>query len=653
MIFFLLYLELRKKNFYLEVQKNINLNLNMSKIVGIDLGTGFSCVAVVEGGQPKVIINSEGKTTTPSVISFTKDEIKVGESARRQAVMFPKETVSFIKRFMGEKYDDVLDEVKRAQYKVVKGPNDTVRVDINGKLYSPEELSAMILRKMKKTAEDYLGEEVKDAIITCPAYYNDSQRQAVKNAGEIAGLNVMRVINEPTAASLAYGINTDKDQKIIVSDIGCGTTDFTVLDIADGVFEVNATDGDTHLGGDDFDQVIIDWLLEEFKNDYGTDISGDSMAMQRLKESAEKAKIELSSSTITEINLPYISSVNNAPVHLVKTLTRAKFEQMSENLIKRIIDKCKSCLKKSKLNISNIDEIILVGGSTRIPAVQNAIEKLFGKVPNKTVNPDEAVACGAAIQGAILSGDSNMGDILLLDVTPLSLGIETMGGVFTKLVESNTTIPVTKTEVFTTAADNQPSVEVKVLQGERPMAKDNKQLGIFHLDGIMPARKGVPQIEVTFDIDANGILKVSAKDKATGTEQSIRIEGSSGLSDAEVERMKKEAEANAEADKKELDRIQTLNIAESTIFQTEKNIKEYGDKITEEQKSELENGLTALKDALEQKDVDACKSCMEILAQSWYKISEELYKNNPEAQGDGNPGPDNPLNDLFNNGGQQ
>ena len=625
----------------------------MSKIIGIDLGTGFSCVAVVEGGQPKVIINSEGKTTTPSVISFTKDEIKVGESARRQAVMFPKETVSFIKRFMGEKYDDVLDEVKRAQYKVVKGPNDTVRVDINGKLYSPEELSAMILRKMKKTAEDYLGEEVKDAIITCPAYYNDSQRQAVKNAGEIAGLNVMRVINEPTAASLAYGINTDKEQKIIVSDIGCGTTDFTVLDIADGVFEVNATDGDTHLGGDDFDQVIIDWLLEEFKNDYGTDISGDSMAMQRLKESAEKAKIELSSSTITEINLPYISSVNNAPVHLVKTLTRAKFEQMSENLIKRIIDKCKSCLKKSKLNISNIDEIILVGGSTRIPAVQNAIEKLFGKTPNKTVNPDEAVACGAAIQGAILSGDSNMGDILLLDVTPLSLGIETMGGVFTKLVESNTTIPVTKTEIFTTAADNQPSVEVKVLQGERPMAKDNKQLGIFHLDGIMPARKGVPQIEVTFDIDANGILKVSAKDKATGTEQSIRIEGSSGLSDAEVERMKKEAEANAEADKKELDRIQTLNIAESTIFQTEKNIKEYGDKITEEQKSELENGLTALKDALEQKDVDACKSCMEILAQSWYKISEELYKNNPEAQGDGNPGPDNPLNDLFNNGGQQ
>lgn len=620
----------------------------MSKrIIGIDLGTGFSCVAVVEGGQPKVIINSEGKTTTPSVISFTKDEIKVGESARRQAVMFPKETVSFIKRFMGEKYDDVLDEVKRAQYKVVKGPNDTVRVDINGKLYSPEELSAMILRKMKKTAEDYLGEEVKDAIITCPAYYNDSQRQAVKNAGEIAGLNVMRVINEPTAASLAYGINTDKDQKIIVSDIGCGTTDFTVLDIADGVFEVNATDGDTHLGGDDFDQVIIDWLLEEFKNDYGTDISGDSMAMQRLKESAEKAKIELSSSTTTEINLPYISSVNNVPVHLVKTLTRAKFEQMSENLIERIIDKCKSCLKKSKLNISNIDEIILVGGSTRIPAVQNAIEKLFGKTPNKTVNPDEAVACGAAIQGAILSGDSNMGDILLLDVIPLSLGIETMGGVFTKLVEANTTIPVSKTEVFTTAVDNQPSVEIKVLQGERPMAKDNKQLGIFHLDGIVPARKGVPQIEVKFDIDANGILSVSATDKGTGKAQSIRIEGSSGLSDAEIERMRKEAEANAEADKKELERVQTLNAAEATIFRTEKQIEEYGDKITDEQKSELENGLTALKDAYEQKDIDACKSCMEILSQSWYKISEELYKNTGGATD--NPGGGNPMDDIINN----
>ena len=618
------------------------------KIVGIDLGTGFSCVAVVEGGQPKVIFNSEGKATTPSVISFTKDEIKVGDTARRQAVMFPKETVSFIKRFMGEKYDDVKEEVERAQYKVVKGPNGMVRVDINGKLYSPEELSAMILQKMKKTAEDYLGETVTDAIITCPAYYNDTQRQAVKNAGEIAGLNVLRVINEPTAASLAYGINSDKNQKVIVADIGCGTTDFTVLDIADGVFEVNATDGDTHLGGDDFDMVIVNWLLSEFKSEYGTDISGDSMAMQRLKESAEKAKIELSTSTTTEINLPYISSIDNVPVHLIKTLTRAKFEEMSDELIKRIIDKCKSCLKKAKLKTTGIDEVILVGGSTRIPAIQNEIEKFFGKAPNKTVNPDEAVACGAAIQGAILNGESGMNDILLLDVIPLSLGIETLGGVFTKLVEANTTIPVTKTETFTTAADNQPSVEIKVLQGERPMAKDNKQLGIFHLDGILPARKGVPQIEVKFDIDANGILSVSATDKGTGKAQSIRIEGSSGLSDAEIERMKKEAEVNADADKKELERVQTLNAAEATIFQTKKQIEEYGDKITEEQKSELENGLNALKDAFEQKDVDACKSCMEILAQSWYKISEELYKN--QGGTEGQPGPDgNPINDLFNN----
>lgn len=621
----------------------------MNRIVGIDLGTGFSCVAVVEGGKPKVIINSEGKATTPSVISFTKDEIKVGDSAKRQAIMYPKETVSSIKRFMGEKYSNVLDEVNRVQYKVVKGKNDMPRVDINGKLYSPEELSAMILQKMKKVAEDYLGEEVKDAVITCPAYYDDTARQAVKNAGEIAGLNVVRVINEPTAAALAYGISTDKSQKIMVTDIGCGTSDFTVLEIADGVFEVIATDGDTHLGGDDFDQVIVNWLVEEFKNDNGgADITGDSMAMQRLKDAAESAKIELSSSTSTEINLPYLSPVNGNPVHLNKTLTRAKFEQMSEALIKRIVEKCTSCLNKSKNNVSDINEIILVGGTTRIPAVQAAIEKIFGKAPNKSVNPDEAVASGAAIQGAVLSGDKGMGDILLLDVIPLSLGIETMGGVFTKLVDANTTIPVRKTEMFTTAADNQPSVEVKVLQGERPMAKDNKQLGIFHLDGIMPARKGVPQIEVTFDIDANGILSVSAKDKATNKEQSIRIEGSSGLSQEEIDRMKREAEANADADKKELDRIQTLNAAEATVFQTEKNIKEYGDKITDEQKSELENGLTALKDALDQKDVDACKSCMEILAQSWYKISEELYKNtgeSPDAGNTGNTG--NPFGEGF------
>ena len=609
----------------------------MNRIVGIDLGTGFSCVAIVEGGKPKVIINSEGKTTTPSVISFNGNEIKVGTAARNQAVMYPKETVSSIKRFMGEKYSNVKEEVERAQYEVVKDKNDLPRVKIHDKLYSPEELSAMILQKMKKTAEDYLGEEVKDAVITCPAYYDDTARQAVKNAGEIAGLNVKRVINEPTAAALAYGINTDKAQKIMVTDIGCGTSDFTMLEIADGVFEVMATDGDTHLGGDDFDQVIVNWVVEEFKKEHNADISGDPMAMQRVKVAAEEAKIELSSLASTEINLPYLSSVDNVPVHFKQSLSRAKFEQMSEGLIKRIVDKCNSCLKKAKVEVSGVDEIILVGGSTRIPAVQDAIEKIFGKAPNKSVNPDEAVAAGAAIQGAILSGDNNMGDILLLDVTPLSLGIETVGGVFTKLVEANTTIPVTKTETFTTAADNQPSVEVVVLQGERPMAKDNKQLGIFHLDGIVPARKGVPQIEVTFDIDANGILSVSAKDKATGKEQSIRIEGSGGLSKEEIERMKNEAEANAEADKKELERIQTLNMAEGTIFRTEKQIEEHADKMTEEQKSELENGLTALKDAYEQKDVDACKSCMEILAQAWYKISEELYKNTGENPGDGNP----------------
>ena len=619
----------------------------MGKIVGIDLGTGFSCVAVMEAGKPKIIINSEGKSTTPSVISFTKDEIKVGDSARRQAIMFPKDTVSSIKRFMGEKYDNVIDEVKRVQYSVVKGQNGMPRVDINGKLYSPEELSAMILQKMKKIAEDYLGEDVKDAVITCHANYEDTARQAVKNAGEIAGLNVVRVINEPTAAALAYGISTDKEQKIIVTDIGCGTSDFTMLEISDGIFEVKATDGDTHLGGDDFDQVIINWLVEECKSEYGVDISSDSMAMQRLKESAEKAKIELSSSNTTEINLPYITSSNNIPVHLIRTLTRAKFEQMSDNLIKRIVDKCNSCVKKAKIKPSDVDEIILVGGSTRIPAIQAAIEKIFGKTPNKSVNPDEAVAAGAAIQGAILSGDSDVNDILLLDVIPLSLGIETVGGVFTKLVEANTTIPTKKTETFSTAMDNQTIVEINVLQGERPMVKDNKQLGIFRLEGILPARKGVPQIEVTFDIDANGILSVSAKDKATGKEQSIRIEGSSGLSDEEIERMKKEAEANADADKKELDRVQTLNNAESTIFKTEKNIEEYGEKMTEEQKSELENGLTALKDALEQKDVDACKSCMEILSQSWYKISEEIYKNTGES-GTGD-GPGNPFGDIFNN----
>ena len=619
------------------------------KICGCDLGTGFSCVAVMEAGAPKVIINSEGRSTTPSVISFANDEIKVGDAAKRQAIMNPTETVSFIKRFMGEKYDDVLDEVKRAQYKVVKSNNGLPRVDIKGKLYSPEELSAMILQKMKKIAEDYLGEEVKDFVITCPAYYDDTARQAVKNAGEIAGMNVVRVINEPTAAALAYGINTEKSQKVMVTDIGCGTSDFTVLDIDEGLFEVKATDGDTHLGGDDFDQVIMNWIIEEFKKDNdGAEIK-DPMALQRLKEAAEKAKIELSSTTTTEINLPYIMVIDNMPKHFIKTLNRAEFERMSDHLITKMIDKCKSCMEKSKLKKSDIDEIILVGGSTRIPAVQAAIEKFFGKKVNKSVNPDEAVATGAAIQGAIIAGDSSVGDVLLLDVIPLSLGIETMGEVFTKLVEANTTIPTKKTQIFTTAVDNQPSVEIKVLQGERPMSKDNKQLGIFHLDGIMPARKGVPQIEVTFDIDANGILSVSAKDKATGKEQSIRIEASSGLSDAEIERMKKEAEENAEADKKEFERVQTLNNAEAMVFQTEKQIEEFGDKITMEQKSELENGLNALKDAVEQKDVDACKSCMEILTKTWNDISEVLYKaDSNDATGGGG----NPMNDIMNNMGK-
>lgn len=605
------------------------------KIIGIDLGTGFSCVSVMEGGHPKVIVNSEGKETTPSVISFAKGEIKVGDAAKRQAIMFPTETVSFIKRFMGEKYDDVKGEVERAQYKVVKNPAGLPRVDINGRQYSPEELSAMILQKMKKTAEDYLGETVSDAVITCPAYYDDTARQAVKNAGEIAGLNVLRVINEPTAAALAYGIDSNKDQKVIVTDIGCGTSDFTLLDISDGVYEVKATDGDTHLGGDDFDQVIVNWLVDEFKTENsGADLTKDPMAMQRLKDTAEKAKIELSSSTTTEINLPYISSVDGVPVHLIRTLTRAKFEQMSDGLIERIIKICDSCVKKSKVDVKDIDEIILVGGSTRIPAIQDAIEKYFSKKCNRSTNPDTAISCGASIQGAVLSGEIN--DVLLLDVIPLSLGIETLGGVMTKLVDANTTIPVSKTQIFTTAADNQPSVEIRVLQGERPMAKDNKQLGVFHLDGIMPARKGVPQIEVKFDIDANGILNVSAQDKATGKEQKIRIEASSGLSEEEIERMKSEAEANAETDKKELEKVQTLNNADALVFQTEKQLDEFKDKLTEEQKSSLENALTALKDAVEQKDVEACKSCIEILQNTWNDIAEVLYKDNPAA-GD-NPG---------------
>ena len=623
----------------------------MSKIVGIDLGSTLSEVAVVEGGKPTIIVNDEGSRTTPSVIGFLDGgERKVGAAAKRQMVTNPKSTINLIKRFMGGTYDEVKDNISHIQYDVIN-KNGYPRIPVGGKEYSPEELSAMILGKLKKCAEDYLGETVTDAVITVPAFFNNDQREATKRAGEIAGLNVRRIVAEPTAAIMASNIDINKGGKYMVVDYGGSTLDFSIADISDGVVEILASNGDVYCGGSDLDKLVSNYIVEEFKKAEGIDLTKDTMAMSRIIEAAEKAKIELSNVSTTDINLPYITATDSGPKHLNIQLSKAKFEQIIDSEIAKVIRLGKEAIKKANIKTTDLNGILLVGGSTRIPKVQDELTKAFNRPLIKNVNVDEVVALGAAVQGSILAGEKT--DVLLLDVTPLSLGIEAMGGVFTKLVESNTTIPVTKTEVFTTAADNQPSVEVKVLQGERPMAKDNKQLGIFHLDGIMPARKGVPQIEVTFDIDANGILKVSAKDKATGKEQSIRIEGSSGLSDAEVERMKKEAEANAEADKKELDRIQTLNAAESTIFQTEKNIKEYGDKITEEQKSELENGLTALKDALEQKDVDACKSCMEILSQSWFKISEELYKNNPEAQGDGNPGPDNPLNDLFNNGGQQ
>lgn len=623
----------------------------MSKIIGIDLGSTLSEVAVVEGGKPTIIVNDEGSRTTPSVIGFLDGgERKVGAAAKRQMVTNPKSTINLIKRFMGGTYDEVKDNISHIQYDVIN-KNGYPRIPVGGKEYSPEELSAMILGKLKKCAEDYLGETVTDAVITVPAFFNNDQREATKRAGEIAGLNVRRIVAEPTAAIMASNIDINKGGKYMVVDYGGSTLDFSIADISDGVVEILASNGDVYCGGSDLDKLVTNYIVEEFKKVEGIDLTKDAMAMSRVIEAAEKAKIELSNVSTTDINLPYITATDSGPKHLNIQLSKAKFEQIIDSEISKVIRLGKEAIKKANIKTTDLDGILLVGGSTRIPKVQEELTKAFDRPLIKNVNVDEVVALGAAVQGSILAGEKT--DVLLLDVTPLSLGIETMGGVFTKLVESNTTIPVTKTEVFTTAADNQPSVEVRVLQGERPMAKDNKQLGIFHLDGIMPARKGVPQIEVTFDIDANGILKVSAKDKATGKEQSIRIEGSSGLSDAEVERMKKEAEANAEADKKELERIQTLNTAEATIFQTEKNIKEYGDKITEEQKSELENGLTALKDALEQKDVDACKSCMEILSQSWYKISEELYKNNPEAQGGGNPGPDNPLNDLFNNGGQQ
>ena len=600
----------------------------MGKIIGIDLGTTNSCVSVFEGNEPVVIANSEGKRTTPSVVAFVDGgERKVGDPAKRQAITNPKKTIYSIKRFMGENYDQVQKEISRMPYTVVRGENNTPRVEIDGRQYTPQEISAMILQKMKKTAEDYLGQEVTEAVITVPAYFSDSQRQATKEAGQIAGLEVKRIVNEPTAAALAYGIDkANKDMKIAVFDLGGGTFDISILEFGGGVFEVLSTNGDTHLGGDDFDHVIIDWLVQEFKNDEGADLTTDPMAMQRLKEAAEKAKIELSSSTSTEINLPYIMPVGGVPKHLVKTLTRAKFEALAHGLIEACKVPCEAALKGAGLNTSDIDEVILVGGSTRIPAVQALVENFFGKTPSKGVNPDEVVAVGAAIQGAILNKESGVGDVVLLDVTPLSLGIETLGGVMTKLIDANTTIPCKKSQVFSTAEDNQPEVTIHVLQGERQFARDNKSIGRFNLAGIAPARRGVPQIEVTFDIDANGILNVSAKDKATGKEQTIRIEASSGLSKEEIDRMKAEAEANAEADKKERERVDKLNQADSMIFQTENQLKELGDKIPADKKAPIEAALNKLKEAHKSQDLAAVEAATAELNNAWQAASAQMYQ---------------------------